>query len=283
VVPGSETKNYIDKQGAGFTPKWFPNDDGTLLYPNTKVKPFDDLRVTLALRLLIDHDEFKSGWGDVWFGRSRYGSLFPTAFGDRDLTEDEYRQHLEYKQPKDAAAKEAISRLAAAGFSKDKPLRFAIIFQSNNQSITAGVQLLQAQWKKWSQGVVDPQLKGIDQQSINGARANGQFDYAFTGHTAGMVDSDIWLSSTYRTGGSLNFGAFSDPQLDAMIDKQRGIFDENQQKAGLREIMLYAVDHVPILIPTDGYTLNAVRPRVQSYSPEHDLNGRQYEWIWFSE
>jgi len=86
VVPGSESKAYIDKQGAGFTPKWFPNDDGTLLYPNTKVKPFDDLRVTLALRLLIDHDEFKSGWGDVWFGRSRYGSLVPTAFRKRDLT-----------------------------------------------------------------------------------------------------------------------------------------------------------------------------------------------------
>jgi peptide/nickel transport system substrate-binding protein len=283
VVPGSETKSYIAKQGAGFTPKWFPNDDGTLLYPNTKVKPFDDLRVTTALRLLIDHEEFKTGWGDVWFGRSRVGSLFPSAFGDRDLSEDEYAQHLEYKQPKDDAAREAVSRLAAAGFSKDKPLRFSIIFQSNNQSITAGVQLLQSQWKKWSQGAVDAQLKGIDQQSINGARANGQFDYAFTGHTAGMVDADIWLSSTYRTGGSLNFGGFSDPQFDAMIDKQRGIFDQNEQKTALREILLYAIDHVPILIPTNGYTLNAVRPRVQAYAPEHDLNGRQYEWIWLSQ
>ncbi|HTE84637.1 MAG TPA: ABC transporter substrate-binding protein [Dehalococcoidia bacterium] len=282
AVPGSASKDYIGKQGPGFEPKWFPNDDGTLLYPNTKVKPFDDARVTRALRLLIDHTEFKTAWSDVWFGRSRWGSLFPTAFVDWDLTEEEYSQHLEWKQPKDDAAKEALSLLSSAGFTRDKPLRFAVLFQANNQSITAGVQLLQAQWKRLSQGAVDAQLKPVDQQSINAARANGQFDYAFTGHTAGMVDADIWLSSTYRTGGSLNFGAFSDPTFDTMIDKQRAIFDDKQRKAAVKEVLLYAIDHVPILLPSGGYTLNAVRPRVQGYSPEHDLNGRQYEWIWMS-
>jgi peptide/nickel transport system substrate-binding protein len=282
AVPGSASKEYITKQGAGFTPKWFPNDDGTLLYPNTKVKPFDDLRVTRALRLLIDHTEFKTGWAEVWNGRGRWGSLFPTASADWDLSEDEYAQHLEWKQPKDEAAKEALSLLNAAGFSKDKPLKFSILFQSNNQSITAGVQLLQAQWKRLGQGALDPQIKGVDQQSINAARVNGQFDYAFTGHTAGMVDADIWLSSTYRTGGSLNFGGFSDPTFDAMIDKQRSMFDEKQRRAAVRDIILYAIDRVPILFPAGGYTLNAVKPRVQDYSPEHDLNGRQYEWIWLS-
>jgi peptide/nickel transport system substrate-binding protein len=282
AVPGAATADYIAKQGPSFKANWFPNDDGTLLYPNTKVKPFDDARVTGALKLLIDHTEFKTAWSDVWFGRSRWGSLFPTAMSDWDLTEEEYSQHLEWKQPKDDAVKQALTMLGAAGYSKDKPLRFAVLFQSNNQSITAGVQLLQAQWKKWSQGAVDPSLKPVDQQSINATRANGQFDYAFTGHTAGMVDCDIWLSSTYRTGGSLNFGAFSDPTFDAMIDKQRTIFDDKQRKAAVREILLYAVDHVPILLPSGGYNLNAVRPRVQGYSPEHDLNGRQYEWIWLS-
>jgi ABC-type transport system substrate-binding protein len=97
-----------------------------------------------------------------------------------------------------------------------------------------------------------------------------------------MVDADIWLGSTYRTGGSLNFGSFSDPAFDAMIDKQRGIFDEKARKAAVRDILTYAIDHVPILLPSGGYTLNAVRPRVQGYAPEHDLNGRQYEWIWLA-
>jgi peptide/nickel transport system substrate-binding protein len=282
ATPGSAAKDYIARQGAGFRPQWYPNDDGTLLYPNTKTKPFDDLRVTHALRLLIDHTEFKTAWAEVWTGRGRWGSLFPTAFTDWDLTEDEYAQHIEWKQPKDDAVKEAISLLGAAGVTRDKPLRFSILFQSNNQSITAGAQLLQAQWKRLGQGVVDPQLKPVDQQSINAARANGQFDYAFTGHSAGMVDADIWLSSTYRTGGSLNFGSFSDSAFDAMIDKQRTLFDEKQRKAAVREILLYAIDHVPILLPANGYTLNAVRPRVQGYAPEHDLNGRQYEWIWLN-
>ena len=114
-------------------------------------------------------------------GAGKYGSVFPTAFVDWDLTEDEYTQHLEWKQPKDEAVKEALTLLGAAGITKDKPLKFSVLFQANNQSITAGVQLLQAQWKKFGAGALDPQLKGVDQQSINATRVNGQFDYAFTG------------------------------------------------------------------------------------------------------
>jgi ABC-type transport system substrate-binding protein len=67
-----------------------------------------------------------------------------------------------------------------------------------------------------------------------------------------------------------------------MIDKQRAIFDDTQRKAAVKQILLYAIDNVPILLPSGGYNLNAVKSRVQGYSPEHDLNGRQYEWIWLS-
>ena len=49
------------------------------MYPNTQRKPMDDARVTRALRLLIDHDEFNTAWAESHFGKGGYGSIFPTA------------------------------------------------------------------------------------------------------------------------------------------------------------------------------------------------------------
>ena len=66
------------------------------------------------------------------------------------MSEDEYR-HLEWKQPKDEAAKEALSLLSAAGFNKDSPLKFEVIVRSSGIVPTA-TQLVQAQWKRLSQG-----------------------------------------------------------------------------------------------------------------------------------
>jgi peptide/nickel transport system substrate-binding protein len=242
----------------------------------------DDRRVPRALRLLVDHDEMRSGWTDVVYGRGAYGSILPTALSAWDLTEDEYRQHLEWKQPKDEAAKEAIALLNAAGFSKDNPLRFTFTSNSGGTDYQAGAQLMQAQWKKWSQGIVDTDIQLQDSATVQAIRPAGQFTYGFFGHSAGMVDPDIWLSSTYRTGGSLNFARYSDTQADALIDKQRTIFDETQRKAVVKDVVLYLIDHGVSTVPANRLFLNAVRPRVQGYSPEYNINGHQYQTIWLT-
>ena len=281
--PGAEVKNYIDKQGPGYKPEWFADDSIAFQYPNMTKKPMDDPRVSRALRLLVDHDEMRSGWTDVVYGRGGYGSIFPTALGDWDLSEAEYKQHLEWKQPKDDAAKEAVSLLNAAGFSKDNPLKFTFDSNAGGTDYSSGAQLIQAQWKKWSGGIVDVEIKLSDSATVQAIRPAGQFTYGFFGHSAGMVDPDIWLSSTYRTGGSLNFARFSDPQADAMIDKQRSIFDETQRKALVKQIVLYMIDHGPSTIGANRYFLNAVKPRVHGYQPEYNINGRQYQDLWISE
>ena len=68
-LPGAEVKGYIDKQGAGYKPDWFNDDTTVEAFPNTRAKPMDDARVTRALRLLIDHDEFATAWAEPNFGR----------------------------------------------------------------------------------------------------------------------------------------------------------------------------------------------------------------------
>ncbi|HTE86386.1 MAG TPA: ABC transporter substrate-binding protein [Dehalococcoidia bacterium] len=279
-VPGTEVKNYIAQQGQGFTPDWYPDD--TLvgyLCPNIKAKPMDDARVTRALRLLIDHDEMIKAWAEPQNGRGRFGSIFPAVISDWDLTDDEYRTHLEWKPSKDDAAKEAISLLSAAGFTKDNPLKFPLDSQSTG-SLAQMCQLLQAQWKKYSQGAVDITLKLTETAQLDTIRASRSFTYGNYGFSTGLFEPGIWLNTTYRTGGSVNFLGLSDSKLDAMIDKQQGTFDDKQRRAAVKEIILYMIDNGPSTIGANLYYLYGAKPRVQGYAPEHALNGRQYQWIW---
>ena len=282
-VPPPEIKQYVAKQGQGYSPDWFA-DDSTydILTPNTKQKPMDDARVTRALRLLIDHDEFIHAWAENQFGKGTFGSIFSTALGAWDLTETEYRQHVEWKQPKDEAAKEALSLLNAAGFSKDHPLRFPVVFPSAGQVLSSAAQLVQAQWKRWSQGVVDVQLQGLDSAAVDPVRTQGTFTYGVFGFTAGMTDPDIWLTGTYYTGGSLNFARFSDPQVDAMIEKQRTIFDETKRKAAIKQIVLYMIDHAPTTVGADISLLQVGQPKVRGFVPCNSLNGYNMRSLWVS-
>ena len=149
LVPGQEIKNFISQQGAGFAPDWYADDTVNFQYPNTKKKPLDDARVVRALKLLIDHDDFIKTWSETNYGKGAYGSIFPTAFSAWDLTPEEYKTHLEYKQPKDDAVKEALSLLNAAGFNKASPLKFEIDTITNPTTLAAA-RLLQAQWKQLS-------------------------------------------------------------------------------------------------------------------------------------
>jgi peptide/nickel transport system substrate-binding protein len=281
VLDGNSAKAYQQMRGPNFTPAGGPDDTiGGFLYPNTKQKPMDDPRVTHALRLLIDHDELVNTWAATQTGKGGIGSLFPPVLADWDLSEKELRTHLEWKQPKDDGAKEAISLLTAAGFSKDKPLKFAIT-ANNNPSGSQGTQLVTAQWKKWSQGIVDAEIRLLAQPQIDSVRSSHSFAYGQFGTSVGPAEPELWLSFIYRSGASSNFMGLSDPKLDAMIDKQRAIFDDKQRRAAVREIVLYMIDNGPSTIAATLYYLHAVSTRVQDYVAEtHYLNGRDFSWVW---
>jgi peptide/nickel transport system substrate-binding protein len=279
-VPGTEVKNYLAQQGSGFQPEWYPDD--TLvgyLCPNTKAKPMDDVRVTKSLRLLLDHDELLHAWAEVQNGRGRLGSIFPAVLSDWDLTDDEYRTHLEWKQQKDDAAKQAVQMLTAAGYTSANPLRFELVSQSTG-ALAPMCELVQAQWKKFSQGAVDVSLKLTDTATLDGIRAQRSFSYGNYGFSTGLFEPGIWLNTTYRTGGSVNFIGLSDPKLDAMIDKQQQTFDDKQRRSIVKDIILYMIDNGPTTIGANLFYLYGTKPKVQGYAPEHALNGTQYKSIW---
>jgi peptide/nickel transport system substrate-binding protein len=285
-VPGQETKSFAAAQQNRYNLAWGSDVGYFITQAAVQKKPFNDARVTRALRLLIDHDEFRTGWTEVWFGRGRFSTCFNAGTADNwDLTEDEYRQHLEWKQSKDDAIKEAVALLGAAGFTKASPLRFTLSGSGGTTTPFEGasVQLLQAQFKRNSQGAVDPAIRLVDTAAWASVRANSDFEYYVSGHSAGSTDPDAYLSGTYQTGGGRNYGKASDPQLDQMIAKQRTLFDEQERKKAVREIVLYMIDHMPYSAIDGRYVLTASPLAVQG-APAESAGSlswcNHYENIW---
>lgn len=279
TVPGTELKKYIAQQGPDFTPNWHITYNYLLAYANVRAKPMDDARVTRALRLLIDHDEQIKTVSEVFSGRGENGFAFPTAARAWDFTHEEYSHFLEWKQPKDEAVRVALDLLRAAGFSRENPLRFEFAGAAYGDSLRAQFQLIQAQWRRLSGGVVDAELKPLDVAEINRVRASRTFTYMYGGEAPGP-DPGMALDLQFRTGGSRNFAGFSDPLVDDLIKKQRGMYNAAERKAVIRELIGYVIDHYPGTCPALGFKLSAARPYVRGFVPEQNLLGSQYKRVW---
>lgn len=197
------------------------------------------------------------------------------------FAEEEYPKFLEWKQPKDDAVREALTLLRAVGFTRDNPLRFELAAPgAGTPYYQAAAELLQAQWKQLGQGVIETQLKLYDSAQYQAVRANRSFTYGAFSNLAGFNEPDAWLSQVYYTGGSRNYWNYSDATLDAMIDRQRAIFDVQQRKAAIRETLHSLIEIWPGSLGANIYWPNAVKPFVRNFFPELWLHGAQYEQVW---
>jgi len=283
-VPGSEAKKLFADSQNKYHLDWFKDVGWVGIQANLKHKPFDDPRVTQALRLLINHDEANTAWAEAYFGRGYLSSCLPAALDSWDLSEQEYRGYLEFKTPKDAAIKQSLSLLAAAGYTKDNPLKFVLSGQVTVLSFSrAQTELCQAQLNQNSQGVVKADLKVLDEPHMRDALPRADFEYVITNLVPGQpFEVDSWLRTFYYTNGSRNYGFFSDPALDQLVDKQRGVFDTTQRKAAVKDVLKYMMDHSPYTAWTSRYNPNAAQLKVQGFVPEGNsaVWGYHYDQVW---
>jgi ABC-type transport system substrate-binding protein len=199
------------------------------------------------------------------------------ALADWDFTHEEYESNfLEWRQPKDQAAREAVQLLNSAGFTRENPLRFTMAGSNPERS-----ELLQAQWRRLTNGIIDAQLQGeADRATLNRITANRDFDYIIYGLSGGIPDVDATFSLITKTGGSRNFADFSDAQTDRMIDQQRRTFNIDERKALVKDILRRLIDISPYTIASNPFSLMARKPYVQGIVPENRMNGRQYQYVW---
>ena len=74
----------------------------------------------------------------------------------------------------------------------------------------------------------------------------------------------------------------SDAQLDQMFAHQRTIFDEQQRKKAVQDILRYMVDNIPYSALVARYVLNATQSKVEGFPAEGTSfkSGEHYESLW---
>jgi ABC-type transport system substrate-binding protein len=152
--------------------------------------------------------------------------------------------------------------------------------RSTPQDPVVLAQLVQDQWRKGSQGVVNAELKLVETPEYQRLRAIRSYTYSVMTNTAGYVEPDGWFQQIYRTGASRNYWNNSDARLDSMIDRQRTIFNANERKALITEMVRYMIENSPGVTLAYHYYVNATGPKVRDFAPEVQPQGQQYEWVW---
>jgi peptide/nickel transport system substrate-binding protein len=281
VLPGQEAKKNASQFSSNTESDWFPQDYIQAIHPNLTLPVFQDPRAWKAIKLLMDHDELKVSGAETWYGRGRHGSVLPPSMDSWDFSEEEYSRMLEWRQPKDQAAREAMTLLSAAGFSTSNQLKFEIVSQNQPPQQTFG-ELLQAGWRRLSGNVVNPDLKLVDFATSSTVRSTRAFGLYQGGHAASISEPDTWFTQLYQTGASRNYPNFSDPKLDGMITKQRTIFDVAPRKVAVKEIITYMIENAPWSSHSNYYAYVAVKPAVKGWVPEYYVQGNTYEQIWLN-
>jgi ABC-type transport system substrate-binding protein len=143
-------------------------------------------------------------------------------------------------------------------------------------------ELLQSQYTRLSQGVLDVRLRPLETTALNTAMARGDFEVGFVGMVAPLTEVDAYPRNLFYSSGGRNYGKYTDPKFDEMLDKQRTMFDVAQRKAAIKEIIAYTIENGPYSSWAGRYILNASQHEVRDWAPEGELHawGHQYQTVW---
>ena len=220
----------------------------TLIGFNTSKPPFDNPKVREAVNLALNRQEIVQA---ALFGLGVPGGPLSPALKDWAV---DVAQFSCYKS--DPA--KAQAQLKAAGF--DKPVKATLMILPR-QDIRDIAQVVQSQLNKagFEIELKNPELGQFIQDWRNSA-----FDL-FASTNAGSVDPDDYFFRTFRTGGSTNVFKYSNPEVDALLDKARAMQDMAARKAAYADVQQKLACEGPIAHIAYGQLFTAQRANVAGF------------------
>lgn len=218
--------------------------------------PFKDERVRRALSLAVDRNAMLDlSWG----GEGVWQNMVPASFGRW------------WVDPKTDAAgkwskfdlKESVALLKAAGYDETKRLDFKYIYTPNGYTV---------RYNQWAESVagmlketkiLNPQITPSDYLSEyikSGGVFYGNYEGVGFMLQSGFSDANDYLRNPLHSGSARNHAGISDPQLDALLDKQQATVDTNERLKVVHEVQRYIMDkmyYAPMFIGPDYIFLQA--------------------------
>ena len=210
---------------------------GQYLNLNVNEAPFDDRRMREAVARAIDPAALSLTQFSNQMDEAR--TAFPP---DSPFYSDEAAQ--EYPSFDLEAAKRLVEQYRAGGGDPDFTLS-----TSNAPNNVALATFLQAQWAAAGLTV---QLDFADLAAFKQLAISGDFQASTTvlGPWDGPYPS---MQAMYRTGGSTNYGRYSNPEVDAALDEAGVAVDADQQIAAYQQAQVVAGRDIPFVWLARGY------------------------------
>ncbi|WP_295528974.1 ABC transporter substrate-binding protein [uncultured Pseudacidovorax sp.] len=222
--------------------------------------PFKDLKVRQAANLCLNRAALKellggmmveatgiAEPGDPWRGNPSFQIKYDVPAGQKLM------QQAGYSAAKPAKVKVQTS---ASGSGQMQPLPMNEFIQQSLKDCWFDVDFDVVEWNTlfsgWRLGAKDPGAHGAHATNVSAATMDPFF---------AMVR---FVSTKAQPPVAQNWGYYSDPKTDALVDKARTSFDDKSRDAALAELHARVVDEAPFLFVAHDVGPRAISPKVQN-------------------
>ncbi|MEK7874482.1 MAG: ABC transporter substrate-binding protein [Chloroflexota bacterium] len=222
--------------------------------------PFNDLRFRKAIDLATDRQETlkvaMDGGGHI------SGPLSWKLLPQWAIPEAELLQRPGYRQPKHADIAEALRLLAEMGI----PRGYRLQAEAAREYSWLQLAPLEAAASQLQRIGIDLDIKMMDFAAYKDTEVRRQFAFRARGFLA-FDEPDDQLRTRYHSAGTRNYGGIQDPELDALIDRQRGALDFAQRRELVLRAQRLILDRVYQVHIYTGESWAVVQPWVKGLWP----------------
>ncbi|MBI1339229.1 peptide ABC transporter substrate-binding protein [bacterium] len=239
-------------------PRISPMMATTYIVANTKRAPFDDTRVRKALAMAMDR-EFVT---DVILKGGQIPSYNFVPAGMNGYPET--ARFTWADMPRDQRLAEARALLEQAGYGPSRPLEFEFIHRStgDNPRIAPALQDSWATIADW----VRPQIRQVETQVLYNQLQQKDYEIADTGWVADYNDAYNFLYLLDSRTGPMNYGDYSNPAYDALLDQANNELDLTKRAALLKQAEQLILDDAAVMPLLNRVTQMLVNPDITGYA-----------------
>ncbi|MDH2924753.1 oligopeptide transport system substrate-binding protein [Nicoletella semolina] len=170
---------------------------------------FKDVRVRKALSLAVDRDILAK---NVLGRGEKAAYLFTPKIinGAEKFKDPDFASWTQEERNK-----EAIRLLKEAGYSKQKPLEFELLYYKN-ESLKNIMVAVDSMWKKNLQGIVKVTLRNQEWKTYLGTRSEGKFDMVWAAWGADYNEATTYLNY-FLSNSTFNDIGFKDEKYDELV------------------------------------------------------------------
>jgi len=223
------------------------------------VKPFNDKRVRQAMRLAIDPAVIVQ--------------ISQRGFGQPGEDHHVSPVHPEYAkvpaQPRDVA--KAKKLLADAGYPNGLDTE---VTARSSDSAAWELVAIQAMVEQWKEAGIRVKINVLPSTQYWEVWTKVPFGFTTWAHRPLGV---MTYSLAYRTGGTWNESAYSNPEFDTLLAQAEGLLDVERRRAVMAKLEQIMLDDGPIVQPVWRATLTFMDKKVQGFQmhPTAYINARE--------